>query len=284
MSQRIYTTIIVAAISTGFLDGCSRARMKVTASPQDVDPGDIVRVSGPLERISSARAQLRYQFNAAAGSFSAGYAESTPAALWMAPSEPGTYLLSVGVLDGESTIARGQASVTVRSGARRKLNVEYEAPPEVTWGGAFSERKTILDQLWRENPHTPDTCTRIVCEALTESCRITWASPPGNFGEAPGHDLSWASKLTFWARGHYGVEEIWASAGADPVGQFPSTLSLTPDPKSGRGMLKLTSDWRQYTIPVPANLTNLPVLFDVLIPPAGGAPVIIYLDDINYEQ
>jgi hypothetical protein len=284
MRHGIYTTIIVAAISTGFLGGCSRARMKVTASPQDVDPGGIVRVSGPLERISSERAQLRYRFDAAAGSFSPGYAESTPATLWTAPSEPGTYSLSVVVLDGESTIARGQALVTVRSGARRKLNVEYEAPPEVTLGGAFSERKTIIDELWRENAHTPDTCTRIVCEALTGSCRITWASPPGNFGAFPGHDLSWATKLTFWARGHYGVEEIWASAGADPVGQFPSTLRLTPDPKSGRGMLKLTGDWTQYTIPLAGNLTNLPVLFDVLIPPAGGAPVIIYVDDINYEQ
>jgi hypothetical protein len=258
--------------------------MKVTANPQDVDPGGIVRVSGPLEGISSPHGQLRYQFSAAAGSFSRGYAESAPAALWTAPSEPGTYVLSVVALDGDSTLALAQTSVTVRSGTRQKLNVEYEAPPQVTLGGAFSERKTILDELWRENPHTPDTCTRIVCEALTESCRITWASPPGNFGESLGHDLSWATKLTFWARGHYGVEEIWASAGADPVGQFPSTLRLIPDPKSGRGMLKLTSDWRQYTIPLSGDLTNLPVLFDVLIPPAGGAPVIIYLDDINYEQ
>jgi hypothetical protein len=97
-------------------------------------------------------------------------------------------------------------------------------------------------------------------------------------------NLSWAKRLTFWARGHYGLEEIWASAGADAVGHFPSTFPLTPDPKSGEGMLKLTAEWKQYTIPLSGNLTNLPVLFDVLIPPAGGAPVIIYLDDIVYEE
>ena len=49
-------------------------------------------------------------------------------------------------------------------------------------------------------------------------------------------------------------------------------------------MTRLTTEWRQYSIPLNGNLTNLPVLFDVLIPPAGGAPVIIYLDDIHYEQ
>ena len=279
-SDLVVTSVLAAC--TALLGGCSKPHMTVTASPLDVDPGTTVRLSGPMERVSTTDERLRYKFAASAGTFLPGYAASTPAAFWIAPAKPGAYTLYVTAFDGNSTIAGGRVTVHVRA-ARRTFNVEYEAPPQVTLGGLLSERKTLLDQVWRENPHTQPSCTRIVCEAQTQACRITWATPPGNFGEAPGRDLSWAKRLTFWARGHYGLEEIWASVGADPVGNFPSTFPLTPDPKSGEGMLKLTAEWKQYTIPLSGDLTNLPVLFDVLIPPAGGAPVIIYLDDIVYE-
>jgi len=285
MMPRICAVFALGA-SLVYLGGCSKPRMTVTATPRDVDPGGVVRISGPLERISSdsEKVQLRFRFDASAGKFQPGFAESTPAAIWTAPQEAGAYQIAVVAMDGQRTVAREVAVVNVRGAATKTMNVEYEAPPMVTLGGTFSERKTLLDELWTENPHSAPTCTRIVCEALSESCRITWSSPPGNFGESQGRDLSWARRLTFWARGHYGVEEIWASVGADPVGQFPSTLPLFPDPKSGNGMTRLTTEWRQYSIPLNGNLTNLPVLFDVLIPPAGGAPVIIYLDDIHYEQ
>src|SRR5262249_49398642 len=142
--------LAVLVVSTAFLPGCSKGRMRVTANPEDVEPGGIVRISGPLERISLSGDKLRYRFDASAGSFSGGYAESTPAAVWTAPPEPGRYLLSVVALDGESALASGQITVTVRNAVGRRLNVEYEAPPQVTLGGSFSERKTLLDELWRE--------------------------------------------------------------------------------------------------------------------------------------
>jgi hypothetical protein len=275
--------VVLLTGASAFFAGCSKPHMTVTASPWVVDSGGTVRVSGPVEGISTTDSRLTYKFAGSGGAFLPGYAPSTPAAFWVAPAQPGSYTLSVTALDGETPIAAERITVRVRSAERQKLNVEYEAPPQVILGGLLSEKKTLLDQVWHENPHTLPSCTRIVCEALTEGCRITWATPPGNFGDAPGKNLSWAKRLTFWARGHYGLEEIWASAGADPAGRFPSTLSLTPDPKSGQGMLKLTVYWKQYSIPLSGDLSNLSVLFDVLIPPAGGAPVIIYLDDIVYE-
>jgi hypothetical protein len=205
---------------------------------------------------------------------------------WTAPNQPGPHNLTVTAYDSGKLIARKRVQVKVLPPLGRTLDVEYEAPPEVRLGGTVGEAKTAVDELWRENPHTGPTCTKIVCQARSESCRITWASPPGNLGDAPGRDLSWASKVTFWARGHRGGERIRASVGAEEAGRFASTLPVTValDPISGRGLLDLSTEWSPFTIPLHGNLSNLPVLFDVLVPPGTGGPVIFYLDDIAYVQ
>lgn len=118
-------------------------------------------------------------------------------------------------------------------------------------------------------------------------------SPQPNFGEVPdaGFDLGGAVRLTFWARGEEGGEEIdffLAGVGRDPVtgapvAPFPG--SSPRHPALGTRFV-LTDQWRQYSI---EGLTALDVSYvlggfawvaDDLNNPSGA---IFYLDDIEYE-
>ena len=279
---RFAAVLAAAVLGTG----CRGPRMTLTATPQEVAPGEVVRISSPLDRLSSKNPDLRFDFLTDGDNFSTGVAESSPLRFWTAPSAPGVHRVTVVAYDKQVEITRKTVTVTVRPPSGRTLDVQFAAPPAVTQGGTIQDNKVALDEQWKENTHSGRSCSRIVCQAGNESCRVTWSAPPGNFGQERGLDLSWAKTLSFWARGHRGGEHIRVWTGAEREFQYPSTLAplLAKDPVSGRESLDLTTDWRQFTIPLKGDLSNLPVLFDVLALPAGGAPVILYLDDIFYAQ
>jgi hypothetical protein len=111
---------------------------------------------------------------------------------------------------------------------------------------------------------------------------VYWWSPGSRWGENNvGHDISFASKLTFWARGERGGEIAEFKVGGLP-GQNGDSLGY---PRS-TGPIRLSSEWTQYTI----NLTGSDLSHVVggfawitssLNNPTGST---IYIDDIMFEQ
>ena len=105
-----------------------------------------------------------------------------------------------------------------------------------------------------------------------------------------GINLSGAKSLTFWARGEAGNEQIeffMGGVGRDAI--TGEAISPFPDstmrwPKVGT-VVKLTKDWKQYSINVSKlNLTNIMGGFgwvaDAVHNPTGA---VFYIDDVQYN-
>ncbi len=291
---------VVALTALLIAVSCGGPKLIVTATPQDVVAGAAVRVSCSLQSIRSARGDIRFSFSTDSlrtHKFSQDMAESAPVRFWTAPDAPGVYTLQVHAFEGGQELAQGTVTVTVSAPPQRELGVEFQTSPTITTGyldsqdttsgGNLAEFKVGLKEQWEENPHSGPTCTKITCQAGDQYCGITWAYPPNNIrGQEMGLDLSWAEEVKFWARGHRGGEKIRISVGAEPVNPHPSTLPITlaRNPGSGSDLLELGIDWRQFTIHLTGDRSNVPVLFEVLVPAPGGRPLTFYLDDILYVK
>lgn len=119
-----------------------------------------------------------------------------------------------------------------------------------------------------------------------------WQYPENNWGNlSDGLDLSWANKLTFWAKGKIGGERIRFFVGGIGDKNDPYPDSLRPEVTTG--FIELTDQWQKYTInlliarPEPSYGQNLSHLIggfgwatDKCANPAGAT---FYLDDIYYE-
>jgi hypothetical protein len=151
--------------------------------------------------------------------------------------------------------------------------------PYVPTGWMGNTKAMKLDPECAEKPHAGKSCLRIEYDAKDGWGGVVWQSPANNWGDRPGGwNLTGAKKLTFWARGAKGGEVVsfeFGLLGKDK--KFPD---------SGQGKLAkatLTPDWRQYTIDLgQQDLTRIQTGFAFVI--AGrGAPVVFYLDDVQYE-
>jgi hypothetical protein len=79
------------------------------------------------------------------------------------------------------------------------------------WMGDYGDIK--FSESEKENPHSGKTCIKIIYTAEGKQganwAGIYWQWPPNNWGEKKGgFDLTGAKKLTFWARGAKGKEQI----------------------------------------------------------------------------
>jgi len=105
-----------------------------------------------------------------------------------------------------------------------------------------------FDDVWRDNCHKGNTCIKIVydIECSRQDKRwagIYWLNPPNNWGQRKGgFDLTGAQRLTFWARGDRGGEQIQEITVGGISGDYPdSDISVI-------GPVILTPQWRQYSI------------------------------------
>jgi hypothetical protein len=156
---------------------------------------------------------------------------------------------------------------------------------------------------WTLNPHTGATAIRCV---FTDAAGPNFGGmyflngvlPPGetkpqvNFGTAPdaGIDLAGAVRLTFWARGEQGGEEIeffMGGVGRDPGTGAPQETypDSTPRVPSQGTVFVLTTDWRQFSISLVGRdlgyvLGGFAWIADDAHNPGGA---VFYLDDIQYE-
>ena len=94
-----------------------------------------------------------------------------------------------------------------------------------------------------------------------------------------GFDLTGASKLTFWARGEKGGEQIMEFKMGGLTGTYSDSDSASIGP------VELTADWKQYSI----NLAALDLSYisggfawvtNAIAAPEG---CVFYLDNIQYE-
>jgi hypothetical protein len=76
---------------------------------------------------------------------------------------------------------------------------------------------------------------------------VYWQHPENNWGNIEGGiDLSWANKLSFWAKGEKGGEKIRFFVGGIGTKHNSHPDSLRPEVSTG--YIQLTDSWRQYTI------------------------------------
>jgi hypothetical protein len=166
--------------------------------------------------------------------------------------------------------------------------------------GDFKDLK--IDFYHRQKPFSGNSCIKIVYKH-GESTKNGWAGlywldPADNWGDNPGgYDLKDADKLTFWARGEKGGEEI-------SLFQIGGIISEYRDIGiRSIGPITLSRNWQQYTISreglspkiiVTKGDPNWVKEMEPLSRIIGGfcwvanmygdQDIIFYLDEIKYEQ
>ncbi|MBN1869673.1 MAG: hypothetical protein JW847_03750 [Candidatus Omnitrophica bacterium] len=101
---------------------------------------------------------------------------------------------------------------------------------------------------WQENCQTGGTCLKIVYDVECSRgdqkwAGIYWLNPANNWGTRKGgYDLRGAKKLTFWARGEKGGEQVQEFTVGGISGDYPDTDTAVIGP------VILGTQWRQYTI------------------------------------
>ncbi len=141
-----------------------------------------------------------------------------------------------------------------------------------------------FDDGWTRGCHD-QTCIRVQydleCSRKDERwAGIYWLNPANNWGHRKGgFNLTGAKKMTFWARGEKGGEQIQEFTIGGIAGNYPDSDMITLGP------VILTPQWRQYTIDLRGKdlsyisggfawITNENVNTDTCI---------FYLDEIRFE-
>ncbi len=129
------------------------------------------------------------------------------------------------------------------------------------------------------NPHSGKTDIKAQYTSGSGWGGVVWQSPANDWGDQPGGvDLTGAKKLTFWARGDKGGEEVEFSFGLikNDKKYFDTGTATT-------GKVRLSPTWRQYSIDLTnQDMSRIKTGFCWIVG-ANGQPVTFYLDDIKYE-
>lgn len=142
-----------------------------------------------------------------------------------------------------------------------------------------------INDRWMENCFSERTCIQI--DYQVECSRrdmqwggIYWQNPANNWGNRKGgFNLEGAQKLTFWARGEKGGEQIQEFLVGGISGDYPDSDVSTIGP------VILSDEWRQYTIDLRGkDLSFISGGFGwTTSADANEDTCVFYLDDIRYE-
>jgi hypothetical protein len=138
---------------------------------------------------------------------------------------------------------------------------------------------------WRENCHKDMTCIKVVydveCSRQDEKwAGVYWLNPANNWGSRKGgFDLTGAEKLTFWARGEKGGEQVQEFTIGGITGDYPDTDTAVIGP------VILGAQWKQYTIDLRGkDLSYISGGFAwTSSEDVNPEDCTFYLDDIKYE-
>ena len=150
------------------------------------------------------------------------------------------------------------------------------------WMGDYGDIK--FSEAWKENPFSGKSCIKITYSAEGKQganwAGIYWQWPPNNWGEKKGgYDLTGATRVTFWARGEKGGEQILEFKVGGLTGTFSDSDSASIGP------VELTTEWQQFEI----DLADLDLSYIsggfcwVTNSMANPDGCIFYLDEIRYE-
>ena len=134
-----------------------------------------------------------------------------------------------------------------------------------------------------ENFDPGTSCIKITFTAHGNNwAGIYWQQPENNWGNIPnaGYDLTGATKLTFWARGEKGGEEIEFFLGGIE-GSYGDSI-----PKTSLGYITLTPYWQKYTIDLTGKDLSYVIggfgwVTNALHNPDGAT---FYLDQIRFDK
>jgi hypothetical protein len=215
------------------------------------------------------------------------------------PKFGGGYRLFAYIRDGKGGGAVGNLPLFVEGGEKLngkpadakpvflapKANLPLEVFAESIADGAYAasgymgKADAIKMSETTENPHSGKTALKVQYTATDNWGGIVWQSPADDWGDkAGGFNLKGANKLTFWARGEEGGEEVSFSYGLiAPDKPHPDSA------KGETGKLELSKEWEQYSLDLKGkNLAQIKTGFCWVIA-GNGKPVTFYLDDIRYE-
>ncbi len=195
---------------------------------------------------------------------------------------PGRYVVSLAVEDNSGLTDNASVEVTVLESPAPPYAVEAYFIPS-GWMGDTDDIE--IDPASTTNPYSGPTCIKIVYSPAGANgwAGIYWQSQDQNWGDYPGHDLSGATKLTFWARGEAGGEKAEFKVGGIRETGKPYEDSIYPAVTTG--VLVLTNTWQQYTIDLTgrdmSNIIGGFVWVTNIASNPGGCT--IYLDNIVFE-
>ncbi|AKL97994.1 hypothetical protein [Endomicrobium proavitum] len=141
-----------------------------------------------------------------------------------------------------------------------------------------------INQAWEKDNKFGKTCVRITYNALkagTAWAGVYWQEPANNWGDKGyGFNLTGSERLSFWARGENGGEEITNFI----IGGIQGKDSEDSDSRA-IGPIELTKEWKQYTIHLTgADLNNVIGGFGFTITRDGNPNgAVFYLDNVVYE-
>lgn len=184
---------------------------------------------------------------------------------------------------GERLDAKPTASKPVYSAPKAKLPLEVFADSltdgNFTASGYMGKADAIEMSETNENPQSGKTALKVQYTATGDWGGVVWQSPADDWGDkAGGFNLTGAKKLTFWARGEEGGEEVSFS-----YGLIAADKPHSDSAKGETGKLTLSKEWEEYSLDLKGkNLAQIKTGFCWVV--AGqGKPVTFYLDGIRYE-
>ena len=128
-----------------------------------------------------------------------------------------------------------------------------------------------------DHPKFGKHCFHFAYQNPADWAGVVWQHPANDWGDLPGgHDLTGAKKLTFWAKGKSGGEQIKFGFGL--LGQDKKFSD------SGKGEIEveLTTEWVEYAIECAGDLSQIKSGFYWSL--AGqGKPVEFFLDRVRFE-
>jgi len=203
------------------------------------------------------------------------------------PESGGTYRLYCYLRNKHSGAAVGSLPLKVKGSPTAFKPPRPKLPLRVVGGeaspyspsGYMGDHKAIqMDADCTEKPHHGKTCLKVAFTQDKGWGGVVWQNPPNDWGDKPGgFDLTGAEKLTFWARGENGNEQVTFGFGLINIDK------KFHDNGKAETKVTLTREWKQYTIDLThCDMSCVKCGFRWVI--AGqGHPLTFYLSEVQYE-
>ena len=198
----------------------------------------------------------------------------------------GIYRIYVTALDGKGGAATANIPIQVLG---EKTEIHYKLPLYVYsdnhpqpwfysgWMGNYKELQVDAD--YTSDPYVGETCMKICYNGLYDWGGIAWQHPANDWGEREGgYNLSGSKKLTFWAKGEFGGEDVDFG-----IGILGKDKKYHDTANANLKNITLKSSWNQYSIKLKGkNLSRIKTPFYFTIT-GDTSKITVYLDDIRFE-